>query len=308
MRWTLRLWMVLGAALLIVGAAQARQPALRVAYAGSMGAVMDRGLGPAFARSHDIDYQGIGEGAYGLARLISAKQVRADVFVAITCGPIRILQRARLLSVAKPVASTQMVIAYSSSSRFAKLFRNAAAGKLPWFKALERPGVRFGRTDPVIDPQGRNIVLTMQLAAMYYKRPDLVHKILGKVENTRQIFTEASLLSRLEAGQIDASSGYLSAVTAHHLPYIKLPAAINLSDPNLEARWYRKVGFRLAVPGRTAQRVKVQPLVFYAGVLKNAPHKKNARAFLHYLESASARRIFTRFGYGPPKGKPLTVN
>lgn len=289
----------------MAGVAQASQSGLRVAYAGSMGAVMDRGLGPAFARSHDVHYEGMGEGAYGLAHLIAARQVRADVFVAVTAGPIRVLQRAGLLSMAKPVASTQMVIAYSPSSRFASLFKEAASGELPWFKVLERPGIRFGRTDPMVDPQGRNIVLMMQLAARYYGRPDLEHRILGKVENPKQIFTEASLLSRLEAGQIDASSGYLSAVISHHLPYIKLPAAINLSDPAMEARWYRKAGFRLAVPGHPEQRVVVEPLVFYAGVLENAPHRKDARAFLRYLQSAPARRIFARFGYGPPKGRTL---
>lgn len=302
-----RLWMTLGAVLLIAGAAQAKRPALRVAYAGSMGAVMDHGLGPTFAKSHDIDYQGMGEGSYGLAHLIAARQVRADVFIAITPGPIRVVQRAGLLPVAEPVASTQMVIAYSPFSRFAKLFRNAAAGKCPWFKVLERPGVRFGRTDPAIDPQGRNLVLVMQLAALYYRHPDLAHRVLGAVENPRQIFTEPSLLSRLESGQIDASSAYLSAAISRHLPYIKLPKAINLSDPALEARWYRKAGFRLVGPGGVERHVIVQPLVFYAGVLANAPHKKVAQAFAHYLESASARRIFARFGYAPPNGMALNA-
>ncbi|MGC8504778.1 MAG: hypothetical protein ACP5MM_08290 [Acidithiobacillus sp.] len=44
-----------------VGTAMAATP-LQVAYAGSMGAVMDLHLGPAFAKAHHVTYQGEGQG------------------------------------------------------------------------------------------------------------------------------------------------------------------------------------------------------------------------------------------------------
>ncbi|MDE2149845.1 MAG: extracellular solute-binding protein [Gammaproteobacteria bacterium] len=278
----------------------AGQPVLRVAYAGSMGAVMDRGLGPAFAKVHGVTYQGIGQGAYGLARLLAGKQLQADVFVAITPGPVKIVQDAGLLGATQPVASTQMVIAYSPNSRFAAAFRAAAAGKIPWYSVLERKGLRFGRTDPATDPQGRNIVLTMLLAERYYKQPRLAHKILGSVRNPRQIFTEPSLLSRLEAGQVDASSGYLSAVVSHRLPYLRLPDEINLGNPAMAADWYDKVGFTLTKPDGATERAKVRPLVFYAGVLNTAANPKAAREFVNFLDSPAGQKIFAGFGYSPP--------
>ena len=61
---------------------------LRVAYAGSMGVVMDHDLGPAVASARHASYQGVGQGSYALARLLAGKQLQADVFVAITPGPI----------------------------------------------------------------------------------------------------------------------------------------------------------------------------------------------------------------------------
>ena len=66
---------------------------------------------------------------------------------------------------ALPVAHTEMVIAYSSRSRLASNFEAAAKGKENWWEILQQPGLRFGRTDPVTDPQGRNIIFTMMLAA-----------------------------------------------------------------------------------------------------------------------------------------------
>ncbi len=270
---------------------------LRVAYAGSMGVVMDRHLGPAFAQAAGIDYQGIGQGAYGLARLLAAKALRTDVFVSITPGPIAVLQQAGLVDRAVPIASTQMVIAYSPRSRFAPALRAAAQGRRPWWRVLETPGLRFGRTDPATDPQGQNIVFTLLLAERFYHQPDMVRRILGAVRNPAQIFTEPSLLSRLQAGQLDAASGYRSAAISHHLPYIPLPDAINLSDPARLAD--PGVQLPLRLPDGRPETLHPQPLVFYAAVLKNAAQPRLAQKFVAYLLSARGQALLHAQGYGP---------
>ncbi|WP_206064294.1 extracellular solute-binding protein [Oleiagrimonas sp. C23AA] len=292
--------LALGAGLALVAMSAQAASKLRVAYAGSMGVVMDHGAGPAFAKRHDVNYQGIGHGSYALARLLASKQMRADVFVGITPGPVKLLQKAGLVGRAVPVASTQMVITYSPKSRFARQFKAAAAGKMPWYQVLERQGLRFGRTDPATDPQGRNIIFTMQLAQLRYKQPGLLKNVLGSIRNPQQIFSETSLLSRLEAGQLDASSGYLSAARSHHLPVIRLPDAINLSNPAMAKRWYNKASFKL-----DGKMLRVQPLVFYAAVLKNARHPKQARAFVDFLQSPAGQKLLAQYGYSKPKGGAL---
>ncbi len=295
------------AALLVPGsAAQAAQPVLSVAYAGSMGAVMDQALGPRIHHDAGVAFQGRGAGAYGLAHLLAARQIRADVFVSITPGPIEVLRKAGLVERAVPVASTQMVIAYSPDGPHAKQFREAAQGGMPWYKVLEQPGVKFGRTDPATDPQGRNIVFAMLLAQDYYKQPGLASRILGDYQhNTAQIFSEPSLLSRLQSGQIDASSGYQSAVISHKLPYIKLPEQVNLSDPSMIRDWYSKVHFSITGPDGKPMRLSTQPLVFYAAVLKNAQNPRAAREFVRLMQSPQGRSMFHEFGYGAPKGGEL---
>ena len=289
----------------VAPSAFAAEPVLAVAYAGSMGALMDKALGPAIARQDHLQYQGQGAGAFGLARLIAARQINPDVFVSITPGPIEVLQEADLIDTAVPVASTEMVIAFSDKSRFAADFKAAAAGKLPWYAVLEKPGLQFGRTDPAVDPQGRNIVFTMLLAEKFYKQPGLADKILGPVQNPKQIFTEPSLLSRLQSGQLDATSGYLSAVLSHKLPYIRLPDQINLDDPAMIADWYSKVNFSIKLPNGKTDHLSTQPLVFYAAVLKNAPNPKAGEAFIKLMASAQGQSLFKAYGYSPPKGGPL---
>jgi len=279
---------------------------VRVAFAGSMGVVMDRFIGPEFAKANDATYQGIGQGAYALARLIAGRKLQADVFVSVTPGPVKLLEKAGLAAKAEPVASTAMVIAYGPKSRFAPaLAASERGGAAPWWQVLEKPGLRFGRTDPATDPQGRNIVFTMLLAERYYHQPDLAKQILGPYENPAQIFTEPSLLSRLEAGQIDASSGYESAVISDHLPFVPLPDEINLSNPAMEPSWYSKVHFSIRGPGGKQVLLSTEPLVFYAAVLENAANPGLARKFVEFLQSPAAQKAFAEKGYGRPMGGPI---
>lgn len=276
--------------------------ALTVTYAGSMGVVMDNGLGPDFAKTHHVDYQGQGQGAYAMARLLAAKKVVADVFVSITPGPIDVLKQAGLVGQAQPVASTRMVIAYNPHSRFAQQLAQSTTAQ-PWWKTLSEPGLRFGRTDPTSDPQGQNIIFTLKLAEKYYHQPGLAQKIMGEVINPQQIAAEGGLLARLQAGQVDAASGYESATRSAKLPYVVLPDEINLSNPDYSQRWYDTVSFEVADKQGKAKTYRPQPLVFYAVVLKNSPHPQLAQQFVDYLTSAQAQKIFKENGYDQPKGK-----
>lgn len=287
-----------------MGAAHAADT-FRVAYAGSMGVVMDQVIGPAFAKENGVDYQGIGQGAYGLARQIEGKLLQADVFVSITPGPVDILKKANMIGPALPVASTEMVLAYSPKSRFAADLDAAAQGKKNWYEVLQSPGLRFGRTDPATDPQGQNIVFTMLLAQNFYKQPGLVDKVLGPVQNPQQILAEPSLLSRLEAGQLDASSGYLSAVKSRHLPFIKLADEINLSNPDMDAKWYKTVKFDITLPSGKVSTLNTQPLVFYASVLNDSKQHALGEKFVQFLLSPKGQKMLEDNGYSQPKGGPI---
>jgi molybdate/tungstate transport system substrate-binding protein len=276
-------------------------PVLRVAYAGSMGVVMDQSLGPAFSKAHEARFEGVGQGSFALARLLAGKQMQADVFVAITPPPMKVVRDAGLAERAVPVASTRMVVIYSPGSRFANDFEAAAKGKKPWYEVLRQSGLRLGRTDPAVDPQGANALLTLQLAESYYHQPGLLKDIAGDLQNPQQIFAEPSLMSRLQAGQIDAAVGYASAAFSHHLPTIDLPDEIDLAQPSMQDAWYAKASLTLA----DGKVLKAQPLVFYAAVLGNAKQPRLGADFLRLLQSAEGQAMFKERGYDPPHGEAL---
>lgn len=270
---------------------------LQVAYAGSMGSLMDGGIKPAVAKALNADVQGRAQGSTGLANLIVAGSVRPDVFISVTPGPMRTVLKAGKAQRAITIARTEMVIAYSPRSEYAPLLAKANdPGAKPWWQILETPGLRFGRTDPNTDPQGLNIIFTMQLAESYYQQPGLADKILGPLINPQQIFQEPQVMARLQAGQLDASSAYKTQPAVLGLPFVELPKEINLGDASRENEYKRAT---VKLNGKT---LHPSPLVFYAAVLKDAPQPELANRFLAWLQGPSAKAIFSRYHYDGPVG------
>jgi molybdate/tungstate transport system substrate-binding protein len=274
---------------------------LQVAYAGSMGSMMDGGVRPAIAKALGAELQGRAQGSTGLANLIVAGSIRPDVFIAVTPEPMRIVLRAGNAQTALPIARTEMVIAYSPQSQYAAALAKAGtSGAKPWWQVLEAPGVRFGRTDPNTDPQGLNVIFMMQLATRYYHQPDLAEKILGPQINPQQIFQEPQVMARVQAGQLDASSAYKTQPAALDLPFISLPAEINLGETSMEKEYQQA---SVTLNGKTH---RPSPLVFYAAVLKDAPQPKLAGRFVAWLRGPEARQILARYHYDDPgDAKPL---
>jgi molybdate/tungstate transport system substrate-binding protein len=297
---TLCLTGALAASIAGSGATESMTP-LQVAYAGSMGSMMDGGVRPAIAKALGAELQGRAQGSTGLANLIVAGSLRPDVFISVTPGPMRIVLKAGKAERAVPIARTEMVIAYSPKSQYAAALAKASdSGATPWWQILETPGFRFGRTDPNTDPQGLNVIFTMQLAARYYHQPDLAEKVLGPEINPRQIFQEPQMMARLQAGQLDASSAYKTQPAALGLPFISLPAEINLGAASMEKE-YRRASVTLN--GKAHQP---SALVFYAAVLKDAPQPKLAGRFVAWMQGPDARQILSRYHYDDTgDAKPL---
>ena len=267
---------------------------LDVAYAGSMGSMMEGPIKSAAARILKIEFHGRAQGSSALAQLIVGGSIRSDVFIPVTPGPALTVLRAGKADFAQPIAHTEMVIAYSPKSKFASRFDAAAKGKENLWKILLEPGLRFGRTDPVTDPQGRNIIFTMMLAAKTTSQPDLAEKILGPAINEKQIFTEPTVMARLQSGELDASSAYKIQPGPLNLPYVPLPAAINLSGQDVRND---HPDVTLSVGGKS---YAPEPLIYYAAVLKDAPNAKGAAGFVEWLKGEKGQAIFRKYNYDPP--------
>ena len=289
-------WLTLGAALagFPSRSSAGELAALEVAYAGSMSSVMEGPVKYSVAQTLLLEMRGRAQGSNTLAQLIVGGEICPDIFIPVTSGPAMTVLRAGKAESAEPIARTEMVIAYSPKSRFAPRFDAAARGQASWFEVLQEPGLRFGRTDPVTDPQGRNIIFAMMLAAKMYKQADLVERVLGATINEKQIFTEPTVEARLQSGELDAASAYKVQPGPFHLPYIALPKEVNLSGLDVRKEY---PDLTLTVGSKT---YSPEPLVFYAAVLKEAPNAQGAAAFAKWLKGDESQAILRSHDYDPP--------
>jgi molybdate/tungstate transport system substrate-binding protein len=261
---------------------------LDVAYAGSMTSVMEGPIRKAAAVELGLELQGRGQGASGLAQLIVAGSIHPDVFIPITQSPMDTVIKAGKAKRFVPLARTEMVIAYNPRGKFAAAFQSK-----PWWQVLQEPGLRFGRTDPITDPQGRNMLFTLQLAAELYHQPDLKQRIAGPDINPAQIFSEPSVQARLQSGELDAASAYKIQPGAFQLPFVTLPEEVNLGSQKLSAA-YRRVSLTLQ-----GKEYRPEPLVYSAAVLNDSTHAEDAARFVTWMEGAKGQGILRRAGYDP---------
>ena len=280
-------------------AAPSKPVPLSVFYAGSMTHVMEQVIRPRVDQALHIDFQGEGAGSAELAHMITSKLANPDVFISASPAvDVNDLMGASNGNAARwyaTLATDELVIAYSPKSKEAGDFKLAAEGKVPWYKVLEMPGVRFGRTDPKLDPKGVNTILMMKLAEAYYHQPNLEKTILGSDENPAQVFPEEDLIAQLTSGQMDAVIAYKHEAIEWHMPYITLPSAINLGDPAL-AKEYAKVSW---TPNGGGKTVKGAPILFTITVLTHAPHPEQAAAFVRYMTVGQGHQILMQDGFTP---------
>lgn len=279
------------------GASAAPKGTVNVAYAGSLVNLMEHKIGPAFQAATGYMYQGKGAGSTALANQIKGKLIQPDVFISASAGaytPLMGPANGNIVSWSLSFSSTQMVIGYSPNSKFASQLQAAASGSTPWYTVLETPGLRLGRTDPMLDPKGVNTLYTMKLAEIYYSQPGLSQKILGAPENTAQIFPEEDLVARLGSGQLDAGFFYLNEVKDASLPYITLPAQINLGDPS-QATYYAQATYTDA-KGTTST---AKPVLYSLTIPSTVKNEAGAIAFVQYLLGSAGQGFLTADGIMP---------
>ncbi len=178
-------------------------------------------------------------------------------------------------------ASNEMVIAYNGHSR-----HHRQITKENCFDILLKDDVSYGRSDPNSDPCGYRTVMVCELASRIYQRPLLSSKILSKdQQNIRP--KETDLLALLQTRAIDYMFIYRSVAEQHNLSYISLPDSINLKRPEL-ASFYEQAEVKINgnKPGEFITR-KGDPMVYGISICNDAPNRKAAMEFLHFLLSAN---------------------
>jgi molybdate/tungstate transport system substrate-binding protein len=192
-------------------------------------------------------------------------------------------------------ATNQLVLCYTDKSKYAK-----EVNADNWYKILGRKGVIWGHSDPNLDPCGYRSLMVIQLAEKHYKIHGLYDKLIANrlMEDVRPKSVE--LVSLLRTGNMDYAWEYLSVAVQHGLKYVILPDQINLGNYKYD-KMYAEAVVRVSgkKPG-TFMYIKGKSCTYGITLIKNAPNREAAIAFLSYmLDPEGGLKILKDMGQPP---------
>jgi molybdate/tungstate transport system substrate-binding protein len=273
---------------------------VNVAAASSLSYLSEKVISPSFTKATGYKYSGTYNASGDLESDIASGEITPNVFESVGGDNITPLQP-KFTKWYAQYAGNSMVIAYNPNSKYASQFKAYADGSKPLsglFTLLETPGLKLGRTDPNIDPQGRDFIYMLELAQSYYHLPsNTVAKILGTSDfgtaTSSQIYAESSLDSTLQSGQLDASSAFVTQAIELHLDYIPLPSAINLGDTAL-ATQYAKATVTITSNGQKTTKSGSPQWIDITIIGKPTPA---AIAFVKYTLSPAGLALYKAGGF-----------
>ncbi len=192
-----------------------------------------------------------------------------------------------------PFASNAMVLAYTEQSRH--------AGEITgenWWRMLLTPGVRWGHSNPALDPNGYRSLMVFQLAEEHYREPGLANRLNQALDPRYVRSAEAQLVGLLQAGELDYAWSYRSLAASSGLKWVALPPEIDLSDPARAAR-YARATVKLPGPrlGGDSVEFRGEPILYALTIPTAAPHPEVARAFVEFVRSPEGAAILQRTGF-----------
>jgi molybdate/tungstate transport system substrate-binding protein len=273
---------------------------VNVAAASSLSYLSEKVISPSFTKAEGYKYTGTYNASGDLESDIASGEISPNVFESVGGDNIMPLEP-KYTKWYVQYAGNSMVLAYNPNSKYASQFKAFADGSKPLsglFTLLQTPGLKLGRTDPNIDPQGRDFIYMLELAQSYYHLPsDTVSKILGTTDfgtaTSSQIFAESSLDATLQSGQLDASSAFLTQAIELHLDYIPLPSAINLGDVAL-ATQYAKATVTVTSNGQKTTKSGSPQWIDITIIGKPTPA---AIAFVKYTLSPAGLALYKTGGF-----------
>ncbi len=211
-------------------------------------------------------------------------------------------------------AKNRMVLAYTDNSMYAD-----EVNSTNWYEILRRADVRWGFSNPNMDPCGYRTPWVIQLAELEYNDDRIFEDIIeanSAISRTREGDTyvymapedlgynserlvirdkSVELVTFLQSGGLDYAFEYLSVAVQHNLNYVEFPESIDLSSEQQEClEVYGKMKAVTLKGNLTAGCIH-----YGVTVPKNAPNSELAQQFIEYMIDAFGRSVFTEMGQPP---------
>ncbi|MEJ2642986.1 MAG: tungstate ABC transporter substrate-binding protein WtpA [Desulfosarcinaceae bacterium] len=277
-----------------VGTALAKEKVI-VFHAGSLTVPFAK-IEADFEAAHpNIDIQREAGGSTKMARKISDLGKSADIMAS---ADYKVIDKSLIPKHADwniRFATNQLVLCYTDQSKFA-----AEINADNWTDILDRKGVSWGHSDPNLDPAGYRSLMVLQLAEIYTQQHGLYDRLVAARPKANVRPKAAELISLLKSGKIDYAWEYLSVAVQHDLKYVILDDHINLGNYSYDD-FYAQASVR--VTGKKAGTWitrQGRSITYGITLVKDAPNRKGAVAFLAYLlSSEGGLKVLKEMGQPP---------
>ena len=290
------------------------KPVLKIYHAGSLTAPFQK-IEKQFESSHDVDVQLEIHGSIEAVMQITELHKAADILASADYSLIPDMMFPEYADWYIQFARNEMVLAYTAESKYAD-----EVNENNWYDILNRPSVRFGFSNPNLDPCGYRTVMVFQLAEICYDNSTIFDDLIGAntdievIEENDNYLIEVpedldpntgkleisdksvSLLAKLEEhiASIDYAFEYRSVAVQRGFEFVELPDGINLTSMDYE-NTYKRVRERLA----SGKVITAKPIVYGITIPKNAPNENAAIEFITLLITEYGREIFENCGQPP---------
>jgi molybdate/tungstate transport system substrate-binding protein len=231
------------------------------------------------------------------ARRVAEMDVPADLFLSADYKVIENMLIPGHASWYVPFATNELSIVFTPQSRYANQI-----DQHNWKQILLDPEVKYGRSNPDMDPCGVRSVLAIELAAMQRGDRDLARLLLAKDrENIRP--KETDLIALLQTHQLDYIFLYKSVAVQHGLSYLELPDTLNLGNFNLN-HWYSNASITTIglTPGESITE-RGEAMVYGLTIPHKSRNKQLAEQFAAFvLHPDKGQAILRKLGQEPVTG------
>ncbi|MDK2847709.1 MAG: molybdate/tungstate transport system substrate-binding protein [Desulfuromonadales bacterium] len=247
------------------------------------------------ARYPDVDVLREAGGSTKMARLISEAGKTADIMASADYTVIDKTLIPGNASVNIRFATNQLVLCYTEKSKYADEINVEN-----WPEILQRKDVVWGHSEPNLDPCGYRSLMVLQLAEKFYNQPGLYEKLLANRPEANVRPKAVELITLLQNGDMDYAWEYRSVAVQHGLEFVSLDDHINLGNYALDD-FYKQATVQVTgkKPGTFMTRTG-QSVTYGVTLIKDAPNKEAAEAFLAYLlDSEGGLKILDEMGQPP---------
>lgn len=285
---------------------------LKIFHAGSLSLMLEEAE-KNYESKFKVDIQREPSGSVLAVRKISDLGKRADIVMVADASLIEKYLMPNYTNWLIVFASNKVVLAYTSKSRYANEITSNN-----WYNILLKEDVKYGFSNPNLDPCGYRSLAILYMASKYYNVDEIWSGlVLNQLENIKVVVNESGhfiyfpgevglkgnrlvirdksveLVQLLEMGVIDYAFEYKNVAVEHGLKYIELPEEFSLAiNPfiNVTVILYADNPEKL-------KPVQIKRIKYGLTIPSNAENPEAAVKFLKWLLYGEGKNIIISHGF-----------